>query len=207
MIFSKYSFLAAICLLTTVIVLSFYPISSVILVVLSENTNLASILLSAVTLWLLLTSTLTQMNQERISQLHSSRSLQIELLRISLEVPEYREVLGSNFSALDTTKWRQHAYLNMWVMYIQMSFLTGSISEKGIRRFFSGEFFDGKPGINYWTKTKDVLSAEASSRQHKKFIKIVNDEYRKSVVRKQGTISEAITGKIRSSEVDRIEKK
>ena len=177
------------CFTFTVVLVLLHPAFHTIADLLSKNSNIISILLSLITLWLLLTSTMSQVNQTRINQLHSARSLQIELLRIALEVPEYRKVLGSNFSKLDTTAWRQHAYLNMWMMYLQMSFLTGSISEKGIRRVFSGEFFNGEPGINYWVKVRTVLSEEASSRHHKKFIQIVNEEYNKSVTARQVDIS------------------
>ena len=133
----------------------------------------ASALLSAIALCMVALSALLQVRQTRIGQLQASRTLQLELLRMAMDKPEYRSVLGDEFKALTPTAWREHAYLNLWVMYLQMAFLTGAVSAAGVYRIALGEVFGSRKGLDYWTTAEPSFRAEASTRGHKRFLGIL----------------------------------
>ena len=150
---------------------------------LGQSYGAASALLSAAALGVLAVSTVVQIRQTKVGQLHAVRSFQLELLRMALDNPEYREALGVDLNALNVSEWRRHAYLNLWVMYFQMNFLIGAIDEPGLRRFLSGEFFNGPLGIGYWTRSRSAIAAEGGTRRHKLFVRITEDEYEKAIAR------------------------
>jgi hypothetical protein len=150
---------------------------------LGQSYGAISALLSAVALCVLAGSTVVQASQTRINQLHSARSFQLELLRMALDNPDYRETLGVDLSKLGTQQWRHHAYLNLWMMYLQMNFLTGATDEQGARRFLSAEFFNGPLGLEFWKRARAAFEGESSTRQQRRFFRVVDEEYNKGVSR------------------------
>jgi hypothetical protein len=142
----------------------------------------ASALLSAIALCGVAFATFLQVRQMHIGQLHAVRALQLELLRIAMEKPEYRAMLGDGFKSLSPAAWREHAYLNLWVMYLQMGFLTGAISEGGVRRIVHGEIFASGRGLGYWTTVEPSFRAEAATRKHRRFVTILCEEHEKAAI-------------------------
>jgi len=132
-----------------------------------------SALLSAIALCVVALSAILQVRQTRIGQLQASRSLQLELLKMAMEKPQYRGALGDAFRLLTPTAWREHAYLNLWVMYLQMSYLTGAIGDEGVRRVVSSEVFASTAGLDFWARAAPSYTAEATGRRHRKFLAIV----------------------------------
>jgi len=137
----------------------------------------ASALLSAVALCVVAFTAVLQVRQTRIGQLQASRSLQLELLRMAMDQPQFRTVLGDDFKSLSPTAWREHAYLNLWMMYLQMAYLTGAINAAGVRRVALDELFANQKGIDYWAAADSSFEAEASTRAHRRFIAILRSAY------------------------------
>jgi hypothetical protein len=146
-----------------------------------ESYGAISALLSGIGLCLVGISTFLQMRQTEIGRLHAVRALQLDLLRMSLDEPEYRVALGVNLSSLNETAWRRHAYVNLWMMYLQMNYLACGMQEQGLRKILEGELFAGDAGKGYWQRARAVFIAEAISRRHRDFVRIVDDVYFKSV--------------------------
>lgn len=136
-----------------------------------------SAIVSGVALCFIAGSSVLQVRQTQISQLQAVRSMQLELLRMSLENPKYREALGKDIDGQTDESWRLQAYMNLWLMYFQMAFLTGAIEERGLRSWLKTELFNSDRGIEFWKGGRETFGAEASSRRHRAFVRIINEEY------------------------------
>jgi hypothetical protein len=136
-----------------------------------------SAILSAIALCFLAVSSYLQVRQTQISQLHAIRTMQFELLRISLDNPQYRGALGASFGSKSDNDWRFHAYLNLWTMHFQMAFLTDAIDERGLRSWVINELFNSEYGLGYWEEARDAFKAEQKTGKHKTFFRIINQEY------------------------------
>lgn len=140
-----------------------------------------SAILSGLALCFLAAGSGLQLRQTRITQLHAVRSMQLELLRISLSDPVYRGALGGNFQSKSQEKWQVHAYLNLWTMHFQMAFLTGAIEEAGVRAWARNELFDSHHGRKFWEEARPAYRAEQATRRHKRFFAILEDELREKL--------------------------
>jgi len=138
-----------------------------------------SAILSGIALCFLAVSSVLQVRQTQIAQLHATRTMQLELLRMSLDNPLYRGALGDTFQAKSEEKWRLHAYLNLWTMHFQMAFLTGAIEEAGLRSWVRNELFDSEHGRQFWDEACPAYRAEQMTRKHRKFFTILEDEFQK----------------------------
>ncbi len=145
-----------------------------------QSYGAASALLAAIALCVVAYSAWLQVRQTQVSQLQSARTLQLELLRMAIERPEYRSVLGDDLLRLDAQRWREHIYMNLWIMYLQMAFITGALDEEGVRRILAGELFNGTAGIEYWPLARPAFQAEAASRRHQRFVRLVDEEHAKA---------------------------
>jgi len=138
-----------------------------------------SAILSGIALCFLAVSSVLQVRQTQIAQLHATRAMQLELLRMSLDSPLYRGALGDTFQAKSEEKWRLHAYLNLWTMHFQMAFLTGATEEAGLRSWVKNELFDSENGRQFWEEARPAYRAEQTTRKHRKFFKVLEDELQK----------------------------
>jgi hypothetical protein len=139
-----------------------------------------SALISAVALLLLAVASFLQYRQTQIAQLQAARTMQLELLKISLENPAYRLALGTALGDKSPGEWRSHAYRNLWFMHFQMSYITGAVTEKGLRAWLEREFFADEHGLKFWECIKAAAAAEASSRAHRVFNSMVDDECKRA---------------------------
>jgi len=142
-----------------------------------QSYGAASALLSGVALCVLAVSVRVQVQQTTVSQLQAARSMQLDLIRMAVEDPEYRAVLGEDLMSLGSSRWKEHTYLNLWIMYLQMAYLTGAFDDDGVRRALKGEFFNGVAGRRYWPVARVAFRAEASTRQHSRFLLLVEETY------------------------------
>jgi Family of unknown function (DUF6082) len=140
-----------------------------------------SAILSAIALCFLTVSSVLQLRQTQIAQLHATRAMQLELLRISLDNPLYRGALGDDFQAKSEEKWRFHTYLNLWTMHFQMAFLTGAIEEVGLRSWARRELFASEYGRQFWNDARSAYHAERTTRKHQSFFKALEDEFQKKI--------------------------
>lgn len=167
----------------------------------------ASAILSGLSLFILAIGGIYQVRQIQIAQLHSARSMQLELLRMSLESPHYRAALGDPFQAKSEEEWRLHAYLNLWTMYFQMAFLTGAIEAEGVRSWVRTELFNSDHGRNFWRDARAAYLSEQKSRKHKTFFNILEDEYSKkeAAIKMEGSSIPESTSAPERSEVVKAE--
>lgn len=142
-----------------------------------QSYGVASAALSALALCAVAAAAVLQARQARASQVYGARSFHLELLKLAIDRPEYRAALGLDFDALGADRWPLHAYINLWMMYLQTSFLTASISAVGLRRILADEIFGGPAGLAYWPRARSAFRAEAQSRRHDRFLRIVEEEY------------------------------
>jgi hypothetical protein len=138
-----------------------------------------SAILSGISLCFLAGSSVLQVRQTQITQLHAIRTMQLELLRMSMDNPTYRSALGEGYQAKSKEKWRLHAYLNLWTMHFQMAFLTGSIGEAGLRSWLRNELFDSEHGRQFWGDARSAYRAEQTTQKHKRFFIILEDEFQR----------------------------
>lgn len=142
-----------------------------------QSYGAASALLAALALCVLAASALLQVSQTRVTQIQAARTLQLELLRVAIAEPEYRAAFGSDYTSLDEKTWRLHAYLNLWLMYWQMAYLTGALDTQGVVRLLSAELFAGEAGITYWPLARPAFVAEAKTFSSKRFLALVDKAY------------------------------
>lgn len=138
--------------------------------------ELVSISISAITLASVVFTGRLLSRQTKVAQMHSARTLQLELFRIAYESPSLRSVHG--LRSMQEQDFRTKTYRNMWFMYYQMNYLTGAVSESAVRAFVSAELFAEQSGLDWWAQARDFLKAEAASdRKLLKFMSIVDQEY------------------------------
>lgn len=151
-----------------------------------------SAVLSGGAICLLAVSSVWQVRQTQIAQLQATRAMQLELLRISMETPLYRDALGDTFQAKSGRKWRLHAYLNLWTMHFQMAFLTGAIEEAGLRSWIRNELFDSEHGRQFWDEARPAYRAEQRTRKHRRFFKILESEFQQKIAALKNTEGEKV---------------
>jgi hypothetical protein len=133
-----------------------------------------SALLSALALCVLAATSALQVRQMKISQLHAARSIQLELLRLAIDEPNFRVALGDTFAEKSEEQWRMHAYLNLWTMHFQMAYLTGAIGDEGVKAWLREELFGSKHGLDFWKTARGAYLAERTTARHKQFAHLVD---------------------------------
>jgi hypothetical protein len=142
-----------------------------------QSYGAASALLAGIAFCALAVSIRIQTKQTRVSQLQAARSMQFDLIKMAIQDPDYRAVLGNDLLHLGERRWKEHTYLNLWIMYLQMAYLTGAYDEDGIRRALREEFFNGQPGLDYWPVARGAFRAEAMTKEHSRFYNLVEEAY------------------------------
>jgi hypothetical protein len=158
-----------------------------------QSYQAAAALLAALALCALAVSIRLQVRQTRVSQLQAARTMQLDLIRMAIQDPEYRRVLGQELLDLGMTRWKEHTYLNLWIMYLQMAYLTGAYDDTGIRRVLTDEFFNGASGLRYWPVARKAFDAEATTRRHRRFFDLVEAAYLVAASRETSEESSAVT--------------
>lgn len=141
----------------------------------------ASAILSAAALLGVSLSLLVQARQARTERTRIARERHMELLRIIQEAPDvYYPVIGTRIrSAVDT---RRHLFSTMWMNYASIGFQMGVISEEDLRQDILQSAFEGEPMRKWWTVTRKYWRVRSPlDHRERKFIRIVDDEYRKAV--------------------------
>ncbi len=143
-----------------------------------------SALVSALALCVLAVSTVVQVRQTKLTQLHSARLFQLELMRMSFDDPALRLAFAHGGESLDASRWKARVYTNMWIRYLQMIYVTGEEPEAAIRQGLAEDFFKSPVGIDFWESTRKMYENEISSRGEERFFRIVDDEHKKATTDK-----------------------
>jgi len=141
----------------------------------------ASAVLSAVALLGVSISLLVQTRQARTERVRITRERHIELLQIILSDPDvYYPVTGGE--KWSTINMKQITFSNMWIHYAQVGFVMGVLSEEDIRVDLLQPAFEGEPMRKWWASARKSLDGRAvQDRRERRFIQLVDDEYRKAI--------------------------
>ncbi len=142
-----------------------------------QSYGVMSAWVAAIGLLVLAASVRSQVLQTRISQMQAARMMQLELTRLAMDHPVYRHVFGRELGLMNVEEWRFRAYLNLWMMHLQMLFLTGSTNEKGVRRVLLEELFNNSVGPAYWEASRSAFEAECTTNAHVKFLRVVDEAF------------------------------
>lgn len=138
----------------------------------------ASALLSVLALLGVAVSLVMQARESRAAREQARRALHFELLRMAMDDPFYLAVWGP-FAPSDKDLYREHMYANLIVSHWQTDWDVGTLDEEHLREI-SAVFFQGPAGHRFWGNTRDMrLKAERRHRKRGRFIRILDDEWRK----------------------------
>ena len=109
------------------------------------------------------------------------RDYHFDLVRFSIENPSFISSWGYAPSAgLSLEDIRRVGYTNMIVSFWSSSYLTGHLDESELRRNCS-QMFQGEVGRSYWEDSRKGWHESGNSRRSRRFARIVEEEYCKSV--------------------------
>jgi hypothetical protein len=142
----------------------------------------ASAILSAVALIGIAISLLIQARQAKTERVRITRERHMELLHIVLDAPEiYSSIIGAEAaqSGLDA---RQFTFCTMWVNYARMGFEAGVLTEELLHDDIFGPAFGNEPMRKWWIRARKYWSGDLiQGRKDRKFVQIVDQEYRKAL--------------------------
>jgi hypothetical protein len=153
----------------------------------------ASAILSALALGGIAISLFVQARQTRAQQLQTVRAFQLELLQMTPDNPQvYLPCWGATIDAPNLDIQRQNIFVNLIMVYQQMGYEIGVISEGSIRGEVLAQVFRGEAGRRHWAGARYYWGQGWSGgRRGRRFFRIVDDEYRKVIATGSSTSSPA----------------
>lgn len=136
----------------------------------------ASAILAALALGGVAVSLVLQRRESKAAREQALRGLHTDLLRMSLDDPEFMECWGIIGKSVDRSWHRQHIYLNLIVSHWQMMWEIGALTEEHVRILARG-IFRGPLGFRYWKEARDVRLVAEKGRAARDFHAIVDDEF------------------------------
>ncbi|MFB9727201.1 DUF6082 family protein [Haloechinothrix salitolerans] len=177
---------------SSLLLLAAVPFSPLILQLLAENNDVdwgyaaevaqaygpASTLLSAAALGGVTISLLVQNREARANRNHSQRTFHHELLKMAMDDLIYLECWGPrNWATIREEK--QSMYVNLIISFWQMDHESGRLNDKLLGEV-SEELFRGRAGRSYWNKFGDKRITRAQTSKQKRFVRILNNEFKKA---------------------------
>ena len=144
-----------------------------------------SAVLSALALGGVIASLLYQARDSRIAHEQMGRTFQFDLIKLELEDPNLMAAAGAPWSTdlpTDFDSLRQFLYIQMWVSYMAVSYVTGEASESVIRQVAALELFHGRAGRAYWAAVGKRQIVNSKGRRNR-FFHLLDDEYNKVIAR------------------------
>jgi hypothetical protein len=147
-----------------------------------QSYSAAAALLSSLALVGVALSLVAQNRDAKVAREQAVRSLHSDLVRSGMDPSLFRVVSSSraNSAPGSELRTRQRRYANLWVQYWASLHELGLITEDDLRRHLRTSLFSGDIGREYWRSIRDA-SIPAGSRRNRRFYRIVDDEYQKSV--------------------------
>ncbi|WP_051301112.1 DUF6082 family protein [Actinomadura rifamycini] len=141
-----------------------------------------SALLAAGALALLGFSVALQAREVRHAREQAARTAQFELMRVMLDDPVYREVVGwSARDGLAPDDFRRDLYINLLLNWWRMRWEFKDMSEAEVRYAARGDLFSGNAGRDYWRRRGEARLSFVANRRARRFEKIFAEEYEAAV--------------------------
>jgi hypothetical protein len=125
------------------------------------------------------TSLFLQLRQLRASQAQTDRLMQIEIIKLVIDNPEF---VAATDAVTGPESARLGAYINYQFSFLRHSFLARTSTEKAIRwqlkRQFSLDF-----RCTWWAGAREIYQADASNRRGRHFLAIAEEEYQGAIDR------------------------
>lgn len=103
------------------------------------------------------------------------RSAQLDLVQMAIDNPAL--YLGYEPSDQERATFQHRGYVNLFIKHIELGYLTGTLGEPEARTQMS-ELFANPGPREAWADMRAVWTAEATSAAKRRFVHVVDDEYR-----------------------------
>jgi hypothetical protein len=134
-----------------------------------------SITLSLVALIAAAASLALQARDQFVGRHQAIRGVQFELVRMAIENPAI--FLGHEPTAEQRVRFTQRGYINLFIKYFELGFLTGALGEVEVKHQM-GELFTNYGPRAVWPAIRPAWRTEATSRMKRRFVEIVEHEFR-----------------------------
>jgi len=142
-----------------------------------------SALLSSVALGGIVLSLLYQARDSKTAREQTTRSLQLELIKMQMEDPALMTASGAPWGLAipsASAPIREFLYIQIWISYLYGSYIIGETSESTLRYVFANELFRSQAGRSYWEARSAKQSMSGKNRRHNHFYRLLDDEYKKA---------------------------
>jgi hypothetical protein len=142
-----------------------------------------SALLSSLALGGVIVSLLFQARDNQNAREQTTRTLQLELIRLELNDPSLMTAGGAPWDLdipPESTAIRAFLYVRMWVAFLGGNYTIGELSETDVRHIAAHELFRSEAGRNYWAAIGHLQFKNSRGRR-KRFFGILEEEYRKVI--------------------------
>jgi Family of unknown function (DUF6082) len=142
-----------------------------------------SALVSSLALGGVIVSLLFQARDNQNAREQTTRTLQLELIKLELDDPALMTALGAPWGLnlpAESGPIREFLYVQMWVSFWGGNYTIGEMSDSNVRSLGSRELFRSEAGRTYWAAVGHV-QMESSTGRRNRFFRILDEEYRKAV--------------------------
>jgi hypothetical protein len=139
--------------------------------------DVVSMTLSLVALIAAMASLALQARDQFANRHQALRSTQLELVRMAIENPVL--YLGYEPTAEQRVRFAHRGYVNLFVKYFELGYLTGALGEVEVRHQM-GELFAERGPREVWPALRPAWRTEATSTAKRRFAAIVEHEFQKA---------------------------
>ncbi|CNF16636.1 Uncharacterised protein [Mycobacterium tuberculosis] len=137
-----------------------------------------SAVLAAAALAVLGVSVALQAKEMRHAREQAARSTQFELMRMMVDDPVYREVVGwDSREGLSSDELRRDVYINLLLNWWRMRWEFKDMPEHEVRAAARGDIFFGSAGRDYWRRRGEQRLSFAKTRRERRFEEMFAEEY------------------------------
>jgi hypothetical protein len=141
------------------------------------ETEVISIALAVVALVAAAASLTLQARDHFVSRHQGIRSAQLELVRMAIDDPTL--YLGYEPPEEERVHFRHRGFVNLFIKYFELGFLTGTLREAEVQHQIRRLFASDGPRM-LWPEVRTTWRVEATTRRRKKFVKLVENEFRRA---------------------------
>jgi len=163
-----------------------------------------SALLSGLAVIGLVAALFVQIRQVRTSQVHSVRTMQLELMRMLLADPSLRPTSSYGLDIPPDLR-RRNIFTNLMLQYLAMGYEFGYFPEAAIRQEMSRQF-NTEDARRFWREHRATFEVDIVNRSRKRFFDVVDSAYREasSQVTSQAAKSSGGATRVRGPAMRRI---
>ena len=148
----------------------------------SSTVAVVSTLISSLALIGVVIGLILQTRQLGMLRRQAVRASHAELVRLGMEFPNAWVDPADTPMFADPESYRRAVMLNWQVNHLQLAFVTGQLSELGVRDNFD-RLFVSKFRRDWWSVARRGYVADAKSKADRKFIALVDEEYQRAMDR------------------------